>query len=175
MIWDSGCRIWPEYQLSTFWCLSNSITNRHYVYTDKWTIMILKERNRRSFTPFALNNCCRSLRYFTNFLFSHRRSSSTKDSLQMKLVFHRKSSSTEGHLPPKLVFRCRLSSTESCLPPMGVFHRRSSSIKGRLPPTITPGFILYLWEQSTYQISASYQQYIMLDSWCMMHDAWCMM
>ena len=46
-------------------------------------------------------------------------------------------SSTEGHLPSKVI------STEGSIPPKDVFH---------LPPWL----ILYMWEQSTYQISASY-------------------
>ena len=35
-------------------------------------------------------------------------------------------------------------------------HWRLSSTEDHLPPTITPWLILYLWKQSTYQISACY-------------------
>ena len=77
-----------------------------------------------------------------------------------------RSSFTEGRLPLKVIFQQRSSSTGGRLPPEVVFHRWSSSTEGCLPPTITPWLILYLWQQSTYQISASYLQ-------CMMHDAWC--
>ena len=75
-----------------------------------------------------------------------------------RIVFHRRSSSIERCLPPQFVFHRRSSSTEGRLPPMVVFHWRSYSTKGRLPPPITPLFILYLLEQSTYQISVSYLQ-----------------
>ena len=80
-----------------------------------------------------------------------------------------------GGVTTKGVFHQRLSSTKGHLPPKVVFHRRLSSTKGCLPPTITPWLILYLWEQSTYQISASYLQCMKHDAWCLRHDAWCMM
>ena len=86
----------------------------------------------------------------------HWRLSSTESCVSLKIVFHRRSCSTEGCLLPKVVFHRRLSSTKSRLPPKVIFHRRSSSTEGRLPPTKTPWLILYLWEQSAYQISASY-------------------
>ena len=85
-----------------------------------------------------------------------------------KVIFLRRLSSTEGHLPPKFVFHWRLSSTKGPLLSKVFFHRRVSSTEGivlhrrspstkdRLPPNITPWLILYLWEQSSYQISASY-------------------
>ena len=34
--------------------------------------------------------------------------------------------------------------------------------------------ILHLWDQSTYQISASYLQCMMHEARCLMHDTWCM-
>ena len=103
----------------------------------------------------------------------HRRSSSTEGCLPLQVFFHWRSSSTEGCLPPKVVFNWRSPTTEGCLPQKVIFHRRSSSTKcrllpkvvshwrssstkGHLPQTITPWLILYLWKQSTYQISASY-------------------
>ena len=101
------------------------------------------------------------------------RLSSPESHLPPKLFFHWRLFFTEGRFPPKVVFYLRSSSTKGRLPPMVVFQQRSSSTKGYLPPTIIPLFILYLWEQSTYQISASYLQCMMLDAWCMMHDAWC--
>ena len=100
----------------------------------------------------------------------YQKLSSTDGRLPWKVVFHWRSSSTEGHLPPKVVFHRRLSSTKSFIPTEGylptkiVFKRRASSTEGRLQPTITPWLILNLWEQTTYQISASYLK-------CKMHDA----
>ena len=107
----------------------------------------------------------------------HARVSSTKSRLQPKVVFHRRSFSTKGCLSTKVIFHRKSSSTEGRLPPKVFFHQRSSSnrgglplkvssTKGCLPPNITLWFILYLWEQSTYQISAFYLQYMMLDAWC---------
>ena len=58
--------------------------------------------------------------------------------------------------PLKVVFNQRSYSTKGCLPWKIVIHQRSYSIEGHLPPTITPWLILYLAEQSTYQILASY-------------------
>merc|ERR1711954_467966 len=81
--------------------------------------------------------------------------SSTTGRLPSKVVLHQRSSSTEGRLPPKVVFNQRSSSTEGRLQPKVIFT------KVRLPPTITPCLILYLCEQSTYQISASYLQCMM--------------
>ena len=95
-----------------------------------------------------------------------RRSFSNKDHLPPKVVFHQRSSSNEGCLPPKVVFLLKVVfkwrlystnghiSTKGCLPLNVVFHRRWSS---------TYHNTLYLWEQSTYQISYCYLQ-------CMMHD-----
>ena len=104
------------------------------------------------------------------------KSSSTKGCLSTKVVSHWRSSSTEGGFPPKVIFHQRLSSTECSLPPKVIYHRRSSSYEGhfspnvilhrrssstksRLPLTITPWLILYLWEQSTFQISAPYLKF----------------
>ena len=100
----------------------------------------------------------------------HQRSYSTKGHLPPNVIFHRKLSSTKGCLQPKVVFNQRSSSTKGRHPTKVVFHRRLSSTKGSLPPTITPWFIFILWEQSIYQISASYLQFMMHDAWCMMHN-----
>ena len=111
----------------------------------------------------------------------HRRSSSMewclpwkvvfiKGHLPPKVVFHRRSSSakcclpprvsaTECRLPQKAVLHQRLYSTKICLPPRVVFNQRSFSTKSCLPSTIIPWLIVYLWEQSAYQISASYITY----------------
>ena len=64
--------------------------------------------------------------------------------------------SREGRLPQKVVFHWRLSSTTGHLLQKVFFHQRSSSTEGHLSPTITTWLILHMWEQWTYQISASY-------------------
>ena len=74
----------------------------------------------------------------------HCRLSSTKVCLSMVVVFHWRLSFTKSRLPVKVVFHQRLFSTKDCLPLKVVFT------EGCLPPTI------YLWDQSTYQISASF-------------------
>ena len=117
-----------------------------------------------------VQNGSNDLKMPQNGLCSMQGLSSTNYCLPLKVVFHRKSFSPEGRLPPKVVFLQRSSFSKGRLPTEWVFHRRLSSTKGCLPPTITPWFILCLWEQSTYQISASYLHYLMLDAWCMIHD-----
>ena len=97
-----------------------------------------------------------------------QRSSSREGCLPLKVLFHQRSSSTKCHLSRKVVFHRRSSSIEGRLPQKVVFHWRSSSTKGCLSLTISPWLILYLWEPSTYQISASYLQCMMF-----MHDALC--
>ena len=84
---------------------------------------------------------------------------STEGHLPLKVIFHKASSSTESCIPPKVVFHWRWSSNKSWLPPKVVSHWRLSSTEGRLPPNIAPWLIFYLWEQSIYQISASYLAY----------------
>ena len=82
--------------------------------------------------------------------------------------------STEGCLLPQVVFHWRLSSNKGCLPIKVIFHWRSSSTEGRHPlkvvfhQSLSSTYHNTLWEQSTYQISASYLQ-------CMIHYAWCLM
>ena len=83
-----------------------------------------------------------------------------KGCLPPKVIFPQWLSSTEGHFPPKVVFYRRSYSTEGCCSPVVVLL---SSTNVRLTPTIPPWLILYLWEQSTFQISSSYLAYKWLE------------
>ena len=163
----------PQFNLQGFWSFSGgllALTRSILTYT----------RNNKLFyvsvlmdNPVYIKNAKKRTRQHARIILFdqisfckvvlHWRSSYTKGSLPPppKVVFHQRSSSTEGRLPPKVAFHRRLSSTQGCLPPKVTFHQKSSSTEGYLPPKLVfPQKVVfhhqYFWEQSTYQISASY-------------------